>query len=267
MGEEHRMVIPGILEHIPDVCDFVIAAARRAGFNERAIYHCQMAVDEACTNIIEHGFEGQYSDGQIEIIYRDEADHSTINIIDDSPPFDPLGKQDPDPHRELTEREGGGWGIYFIKQMMDDVKYIYQDGRNHLLLTKRKTDQTLARPRSDTGPHIYVRSLAENIWEVAPKGRMESPDAPNLQAVLNAQMDDGHFRLIVNMGSMTYISSSGLKVLVNAWRRAHDQQGELVLASMNPHIRELFEMVGFDQVFKIYESVEDALHELRGQTV
>jgi anti-sigma B factor antagonist len=64
MGEEHRIVIPGIQDRVPDVCDFVVAAARRAGLNERAIYHCQMAVDEACTNVIEHGFDNAGVAGQ-----------------------------------------------------------------------------------------------------------------------------------------------------------------------------------------------------------
>ncbi len=56
MAVERRLTIPGVLERIPEACDFVVQAAEAAGLDERAVYYCQMAVDEWCTNVIEHGY-------------------------------------------------------------------------------------------------------------------------------------------------------------------------------------------------------------------
>ena len=271
MGEEHRMVIPGLQERVPDVCDFVVAAARRAGLNERAIYHCQMAVDEACTNVIEHGFivSGQASQGQIEIICRDDRDTYTIQIADNSPPFNPLLRDDPDPETPLTEREPGGWGVYFIKKMMDMASYHYEDGRNILTLAKHKEPQNMVQPRhSQPATAIPAYALTERIWKVSPElPRLESNTAPDLQAALDAQLDAGRVWLIVDMSRVGYISTSGLKVLVNAWRRARDSNGSVVLAGLHPHVQEVFETVGFDQIFDIFTSIEDALAHLDGQMV
>jgi anti-sigma regulatory factor (Ser/Thr protein kinase) len=83
MDEEYRMVIPGVLSKVPEVCDFVVSVARKVGLDDRAAYHCQMAVDEACTNIIEHGYGRNGQVGRIEIIWRQWS--ATIRIVDDSP--------------------------------------------------------------------------------------------------------------------------------------------------------------------------------------
>jgi serine/threonine-protein kinase RsbW len=267
MGEEHRIVIPGIQERIPDVCDFVVVAARRANLNERAVYHCQMAVDEACTNVIEHGYGGNNTDGHIEIICRDTAATFAITIIDDSPPFNPLLREDPDPDEPLADREPGGWGIYFIKKMMDEVDYLYEGERNQLTIRKLKSPVTLVQPTGDSAVKgVAVRELQNGIWEVTPTERLESNTAPELQSILDMQLAAGNRHLIVNMHRTTFISTSGLKVLVSTWRTAQKADGDIVLAEMQPQVREVFDTVGFDQIFAIYPTVDKALVDMLNQT-
>jgi serine/threonine-protein kinase RsbW len=262
MGEEHRIVIPGIQDRVPDVCDFVVAAARRAGLNERAVYHCQMAVDEACTNIIEHGFGTADTVGEIEVLCQDTETTYVIRITDDSPPFNPLARSDPNPDTPLHEREPGGWGIYFIKKMMDDAQYSLEDSRNVLTIVKHKTENNVIRPRQTADDNVGLRKLGEHIWQITPMQRLESNTAPQLQSVLETQLDAGHDCLIIDMSQIAYISTSGLKVLVGAWRRARTTQGNVALAGMNTHIFEVFETVGFDQVFDIYPTVLEALEHM-----
>ncbi len=263
MDEEYRMVIPGILSKVPEVCDFVVSVARKVGLDDRAAYHCQMAVDEACTNIIEHGYGRNNPGGWIEIICCDKPDRYVIRIIDDSPPFNPLLHAEPDPNAALSERGRGGWGIYFIKKMMDEATYTYENNRNHLTIAKLKTPKNLAAARTaglETG--TPVRPLDKGYWEVIPNGRLESNTAPGLQTVLNGQIESGRVRLVVNMSDVTYISTSGLKVLVNTWRRARERGGDVKLAGLTPHVLEVFETVGFDQLFGIYHTVDDALQSI-----
>lgn len=268
MGEEHRIVIPGIQERVPDVCDFIVAAARRAGLNERAVYHCQMAVDEACTNIIEHGFLAKGHTGQIEIVCHDDDDEYRIRIIDDSDPFDPLAHTEPDPNTPLTDREPGGWGIYFIKKMMDEAHYAFEDGANQLTIAKHKTEQNLVLPTpASDRKDITIQALSDVVCRIVPTERLESNSAPALQAVLDSQLEQGYRQLIIDMGPVSYISTSGLKVLVNGWRQAKGQQGNIILAAMNAHVFEVFETVGFDQIFDICETVDDALISIGNQTV
>ena len=61
------------------------------------------------------------------------------------------------------------------------------------------------------------------------------------------------------MTDVEYIASSGLKVLVTAWRRARETSGDVVLSGLQPRIIEIFEMVGFDMLFQVFPTLAAAL--------
>jgi anti-sigma regulatory factor (Ser/Thr protein kinase) len=134
---ENRLRIPSLIEKVSVACEFVVDTAQRAGLDEHAVHHCQLVVDEACTNIIEHGYGRNDRARAIEITCGLEKEGFVITIVDDAPPFDPLNRPDPDPKSVLEERANGGWGVYFIKKLMDEVVYQYAGGRNHLTMVKR----------------------------------------------------------------------------------------------------------------------------------
>ncbi len=136
-AHESRYELAGVLEAIPSASDFVAEAALAAGLDERDAYHCQLAVDEACTNIIEHGNPSNGTNGSIQIICRNDGTHFIITILDNNMAFNPLERGDPDPSASLEQRKVGGWGIYFIKKLMDDVSYTRNGNHNQLTMRKR----------------------------------------------------------------------------------------------------------------------------------
>lgn len=137
---EHRLTIPGVIERVPQACGWVVEIAEHVGLDFRDINHCELAVDEAITNIIEHGYGHKGSDKVIDIIIREDGERFIITILDEGPPFDPLNMQEPDPLAILDERasNGGGWGVFFIKKVMDDVGYSYASNRNRLEMVKNR---------------------------------------------------------------------------------------------------------------------------------
>jgi serine/threonine-protein kinase RsbW len=258
MSEKSRLAIPARLEEVRRACEFVVGAAEVAGLDERAVYHCQMAVDETLTNVIEHGYGSESSQHEIEVICRTESDQFLITITDDSPAFNPLEHESPDPSAPLDEREPGGWGIYFIRRLMDDVSYEWAKDRNCLTLAKGLPESAAVSvpAPNETFP---VSELDNNAAVITPSGRLDSNSSPRLEAALTAQLQQGVTWLLVDMASVEYIASSGLKVLVAAWRRARDAGGDVVLAEMQPRLVEIFEMVGFDMLFQIYPDLDVAL--------
>lgn len=138
-AHESRYELAGVLEAIPQASDFVAETALAAGLDERDVYHCQLAVDEACTNIVEHGYLSNGTTGSIQIICRNDGNRFTIIILDNNTAFNPLERSDPDPSASLEERKVGGWGIYFIKKLMDDVTYARNGNHNQLTMSKRIT--------------------------------------------------------------------------------------------------------------------------------
>jgi serine/threonine-protein kinase RsbW len=59
MAEVRRLTVRGRYDCIPGITSFVGEAASAAGLNDDEAFHCRMAVDEACTNIIEHAYGGE----------------------------------------------------------------------------------------------------------------------------------------------------------------------------------------------------------------
>jgi anti-anti-sigma factor len=248
------------LEEVRQVCDAVVEAAEAAGLDERAVYHCQMAVDEALTNIIEHGFSYNSDGSPIEIACQSERERFIITIADSSPAFNPLTHEAPDPSEPLDSREPGGWGIYFMRKLMDEVTYERAGHRNRLTLVKHvaaaRRPATLARPADELFP---ARALDAMTAVVSPAGRLDSATSLWLERTLEAQLSSGKTWLYVDMTGVEYIASSGLKVLVAAWRRARQGGGDVVLSGLQPRLIEIFEMVGFDLLFQVFPDLDSAL--------
>jgi serine/threonine-protein kinase RsbW len=258
--KERQLRIAGVLENVSVACDFVVEAAREAGLDERAVHHCYLAVDEACTNIIEHGYGRQCGDCVIEISCQRDDDALTITILDDSPAFDPLDRPDPDPQTPMNQRGVGGWGIFFIKKLMDQVTYSYADSRNRLVMIKKISRPPLAEPKHDLPPlkPIEMRALSEKVWLITPKGRLDATQATYLGQALIGQLEAGHRWLVLNMADVEFISSAGLKMLVSVWQRVRDQKGDLALVALKPRVQEVLQMIGLDLVFTINETPDQA---------
>jgi anti-sigma B factor antagonist/serine/threonine-protein kinase RsbW len=259
MAVERHLIIPGILSKVPEACDFVVQAAESAGLDERSVYYCCMAVDEWCTNIIEHGYNGEDEHNRIEITCENKKNYVSIMIVDESPPFDPTSLSVEEPSRFLEEREPGGLGWFFIRKIMDEVHYEYRDGRNCLTMIKRGVEVAgAANAEPDAEDEFSARELTDGIWIILPNGRLDATTGHLLEDALSKQLDASHTRLVVDMSAVTYISSGGLKVLVSAWRAAQKLGGNVVLVALTPRVRKVFEISGFDTLFTISASVEDA---------
>ncbi len=254
MGEERRLIVPAVLSEVERACSFAVEAAEAAGLDERAVYHCQMAVDEWCTNIIEHGFHNQGSDGRIEIDCRADNRQFVITIIDDGPPFDPTPLIEPKTDQPVEEREPGGLGWFLIKKIMDDVQYEFIDSHNRLSMTKRVGAARASIRASQVS--FPSHELRGNIWVVTPNGRLDSNTAPMLEMTLGSHLSASHFNLIIDMAEVTYISSSGLKVLMSAFKKARGKSGKIALAALTPRVTEVFQISGFETLFEITPTVQ-----------
>jgi serine/threonine-protein kinase RsbW len=257
---ERQLRVDGVLENVSVICDFVVERAREAGLDARAIHHCYLAVDEACTNIIEHGYGPDCYQCTIEVLCQYDDSAMTITIVDDSPSFDPLIHTDPDPNTPLNQRGEGGWGIFFIKKLMDSVTYSYEGSRNRLVMVKQRGKSAPTHEvREGAAPMpIGIADLTGNVWQITPNGRLDELHAEHLTDVLNEQLAAGHRWLIINMSEVEFLSSAGLKALVSAWQRVRDQKGELALAAVRPRVGEVLEMIGLDMVFKISTTTDQA---------
>jgi serine/threonine-protein kinase RsbW len=129
---------PGRFSSLADIAQFVTQAAREAGLDSKAAYAVQLAVDEACSNIIEHAYGGEGC-GQIECTCDVTPRGLRVVLSDQGESFDPASIPPPNLHVPLKDRQSGGLGIYLIRKMMDEVTYeTAPEGVNRLTMVKEK---------------------------------------------------------------------------------------------------------------------------------
>lgn len=117
-------MVPGRFESLARIAEFVTAAAKSAEMTEDDVFHIEMAVDEACSNVIEHAYATQ--PGRIDLTCSsDEPGSLKIVILDQGQPFDPASIPQPamaDP-AQLEVLQEGGLGLYFMRRLMDEVHF------------------------------------------------------------------------------------------------------------------------------------------------
>lgn len=106
--------------------------------------------------------------------------------------------------------------------------------------------------------NIWQEPLGDESWVVAINGRLDQSLNPTLEQQLAALLDEGKVWLVVDLSQTEYINSGGLRTLVTGWRKAKQQEGNLVLCGLNGRLQEIFRMVGFDQLFQIYPNRQTA---------
>ena len=107
-------------------------------------------------------------------------------------------------------------------------------------------------------PRIVQEPLGDDVYRIAPEGRLDAVTVPAFEAMLTEHLNAGRSRLVIDLSGVTYISSSGLRALLSVRRRARSDGGDVVLCNMLPRVREIFEMVGFVSLFRIAPSVQEA---------
>lgn len=145
MGKKHVLTKPGRYEEIKSLCEFVCKGADEAGFDETAVFHIELACDEACTNIIEHAY-GEENAGNITISYQTDQADFVITIQDNGRPFElkdnltppPQLSEDLSPNEVVENLKVGGLGLHFIHELMDDVRFTSGKKKGNILTMVKK---------------------------------------------------------------------------------------------------------------------------------
>ncbi|HRQ37332.1 MAG TPA: ATP-binding protein [Chloroflexota bacterium] len=136
------LIIPGRYDKIQQACQFVAAGAAQAGLDDTAVFHVELACDEACTNVIEHAYAAE-DVGDIYISWEVQAGRFMITIHDHGRAFDPATVPVPPTTEAEMMNDGaddfprvGGLGVHFMRKLMDEVQYHFSEQGNTLTLVK-----------------------------------------------------------------------------------------------------------------------------------
>ena len=103
---------------------------------------------------------------------------------------------------------------------------------------------------------------AGNATVVQFAGRLDATTAPTTDTALAAAVGRSP-NLVLDLSTLEYISSAGLRVLLKAAKQAQTAKQKLVLAALQPAVRQVFEISGFSTLFPTFDSRDAALAALR----
>lgn len=96
------------------------------------------ACEEVTVNIINYAYTA--GEGNLRVAFDATPDTIRITFVDAGTPFNPLERPDAAARRSLEDLQPGGFGIYIVKKLMDDVRYEYRDNKNILQIITHISD-------------------------------------------------------------------------------------------------------------------------------
>ncbi len=135
MSQRYQITRAAELESLSLFRDFIAECCSRHNVPDETVFELKLAVDEACTNIIEHGYKDM-DPGSIILSFRIEPDRILVSITDFGHIFEPAEAPKPNVEAALEDRPMGGLGLYLIYQTMDNIDYESSQDGNILTFTK-----------------------------------------------------------------------------------------------------------------------------------
>jgi serine/threonine-protein kinase RsbW len=123
------------LESLKIFREFISDCCAQHNIPDTVVLDLKLAVDEACTNIIQHGYKGK-DPGSIILAFSIEPKRILVQITDFGHVFEPAEAPKPDIEAALEDRELGGLGLFLIYQTMDNIDYQSSEDGNILTFTK-----------------------------------------------------------------------------------------------------------------------------------
>lgn len=111
-------------------------------------------------------------------------------------------------------------------------------------------------------------SLSENgqdeISEVRVDGVVDTITASELERVLDSLIKRNRFKIIIDLGGVDYVSSAGWGIFISHIKEVRSHQGDIKLVRMMDNVREVYELLEFENVLTAYSATDDAREDFIG---
>lgn len=124
--------VPSSTENLAIIRDFVAAIGEQAGLTPKEVGQLEVAVDEACANVMEHAY-GRDVNKEVSVRATLDGDTVEIDVIDTGQGFDPTAVEQLELDKLISNRKSGGLGMRLMKTLMDEVHYEMVPGKKNEL--------------------------------------------------------------------------------------------------------------------------------------
>ncbi len=137
MTSKRSLCVRSDMKNLTAIREFLTAATESLHLEEDVAFALQMAVDEACANVIEHAYEGRM-DGILCVSCYRSGDSMVVTICDHGKPFDPDSIRRPDISAPLDKRGDEALGLYLMERLMDSVQFRFDPVAGNKLTMKKR---------------------------------------------------------------------------------------------------------------------------------
>ena len=129
MNEIHKINIKSDTKNLSLIAGFIEKNFKKVKVSPVIIDEVLVGVDEAVTNVIKHSYKND--SGDIKMVLKMTDDKIIISIFDNGLVFNPDKVPKPEFSKKLSKRTIGGWGLYLMKQFMDEVEFNFKGTEGH----------------------------------------------------------------------------------------------------------------------------------------
>ena len=131
------ITVEAVVNNLSKVLSWVDSALEEHDCPMRTQMEIDLAVEELFVNICHYAYGSEVGYADIVMNFAEDPEIVQITLIDSGIPFNPLSNEDPDITLPAEQRNIGGLGILMVKKSMDEVRYHYSEGKNHISIRKR----------------------------------------------------------------------------------------------------------------------------------
>jgi anti-sigma B factor antagonist len=258
---------PSTLESVDLAEGEILNAAAEAGFDEDEFHPIGMAVRECMVNAVVHG--NRYNRNKqvhVSVTVEPESARFLIRITDQGDGFEMHDV--PDPLHDTNLLRHSGRGLFLMGAFMDDMKVrkLSPTGTEVTLIKNIGSQalQSLTTKNWGGKRKVSVKLNTRQVGDVTVidvSGRITLGEGSSaLRDVLRELVAKGNKKILLNLGDVSYIDSSGIGELVSGFTTVANQGGTLKLLSLTKRVKDLLQITKLYTVFDVHE---DEAHAVR----
>ena len=108
------------------------------------------------------------------------------------------------------------------------------------------------------------RREVDDVTLLYPRGYINAHTVRLFESEIQSALEQQRFKIVVNCSALSYIASAGLGAMMGAIEEIRRNGGDLRLASLNETVFNIFEILGFHHLYRIFPSEMEAVLSFRG---
>lgn len=110
---------------------------------------------------------------------------------------------------------------------------------------------------------VVMTGPAEDIALIRMQGHLDTYTSNKFAHVLEELITQKHFKIVIDLEKVDYISSAGWGICVGEIRNIQNNKGDLKLAALTPDVEEVYKLLEFHSIIRAYDTVDDAVKDFQ----